>query len=92
MYIYSNVKNSRVYVESSAPIDTYRIYDKDGNESLCPKLSCEQKGDIYVTELDASELQEYSVGALIYRFDVNGEVVFFGFTDNRAMNHEIQGR
>jgi len=92
MYIYSKVKNSRLYVESSAPIDTYRIYDKDGNEFQCPKLSCEQTGDIYVTELDASELQEYTVGALIYRFDVNGEVVFFGFTDNRAMNDEIQGR
>lgn len=56
MYIYSNAQKGILYVESSAPIDTYRIYDKDGVESQCPKLKSEQKGDVCVTTFDVSSL------------------------------------
>ena len=64
MYIYSNVTAGLFYVETAAPLDSYRISDVNGNEVNCPKLRCKQKDGGYVTTLDASELDLSHLGSM----------------------------
>ena len=90
MYIYSNVTAGLLYVETAAPLDSYRISDVNGNEVNCPKLRCKQKDGGYVTTLDASELEAWSVNTpVLYTLEAEGETVRFGHTQIRTLQNKM---
>lgn len=90
MYIYSNVTAELLYVETDAPISTYRVTDAEGREISCAKLNCKQKDKKYITTFDAADLQTWSVNhPVLYTLEADGESVRFGHTTIRTLQQKM---
>ena len=90
MYIYSNVTAGLLYVETSAPINTYRVTDAEGKEISCPKLSCKEKDNGYITTFDASELELWSTNhPVLYTLEADGESARFGHCALRTLQQKM---
>lgn len=90
MYIYSNVTARLLYVETSAPISAYRIIDADSKEIFCPKLSCKENGNGYITIFDASELELWSTNhPVLYTLEANSESARFGHCSLRTLQQKM---
>ena len=90
MYIYSNISAGLLYVETDAPIGSYRVIDSHGDPVDCPIMGCSKKGDGYVTIFDASALEQWSdVHPVLYDLEVDGETVRFGHTSIRTFQQKM---
>lgn len=88
MYIYSNISAGLLYVETASPLTVCTIADSQGREVPCEILRSRQERDRYVTVLDASNLEAWSVDhPVLYTATCNGETAQFGHTAIRTFGN-----
>ena len=79
MYIYSNISAKLLYVETDAPLGSYRVLDQAGKEIACPVLRTQAEAGKYTATLDASFLAPWSVNEPnLYTLETETEAVRFG--------------
>lgn len=90
MYIYSDVTAGLVYVETAEPVKNARVYDRNGTEVACPILRSRQRGEGYITTLDATNLKIWSVNnPVLYTMECDGESARFGHTSIRTVQNKM---
>ena len=88
MYIHSNISAGLLYVQTDSPLDICSVADAQGREVSCPVLTCKQENGHYVTILDASNLETWSVDhPVLYTITCNGETEKFGHTTIRTFGN-----
>ena len=89
MYIYSNTGAGLLFVQTESPLESYRIVAADGTEVCCPVLKREEKDGSFLTTLDASGLQAWSVDSpVLYTLESCGETLRFGHMSLRPFQNK----
>lgn len=89
MYIHSNISANLLYVETETIPQVCRVADLEGREIACPVLGTKPKGDGFVTILDASALETWSVEKpTLYTLTCDGETERFGHTALRTFENK----
>lgn len=89
MYIHSNISANLLYVETDSQPQVCRVADLAGGDVDCPVLGTRQEGDRFVTILDASRLEKWSVDSpKLYTLTCDGETEQFGHTAIRTFENK----
>ena len=89
MYIYSNTGAGLLFVQSETRPENIRILAADGKEVSCPVLKTVQEDGHYLTTLDASALEYWSVDTpVLYTLEACGECLRFGHTSLRPFQNK----
>ena len=88
MYIRSNISANLLYVETETVPQVCRVADLAGQEISCPVLGTKPEGDHFVTILDASQLEQWSIDhPALYTLTCDGETEQFGHTAIRTFGN-----
>ena len=89
MYIYSNTAAGLLYVKTAQPLAAYRIFDAAEQEVACPLLMTKAVEDGFLSTLDASALQTWSVDhPVLYTLQTAEETVRFGHSSLQPMQNQ----
>lgn len=89
MYIHSNISANLLYVQTRSIPQVCQVADLAGQEISCPILGTKPEGDHFVTILDASKLEQWSVDhPVLYNLICDGETAKFGHTAIRTFENK----
>lgn len=89
MYIHSNISANLLYVHTQTIPQVCRVADLAGQEISCPVLGTKPEGSGFLTILDASALEQWSVDhPVLYTITCDGETEQFGHTAIRTFENK----